>query len=468
MFAAEEKEPILIADDDPGVRELFAAILDSHEYAIDKAHDGVQAIEMLSKNGYSVCFVDIRMPKADGFAVLRHIQDHRLDTVVIVATGYGTMENAVEAIRCGASDFLTKPFHAEEIRSATRRAIEIFHLRNQASRAPRRRPSPNEPIPGMIGSSPGIVEVQDLIRAVADSDSTAMILGKSGTGKELVARAIHLLGPRASRPMIPVNCGALPETLLESELFGHVKGAFTGAISDRAGRFQLANGGTLFLDEVGEMSPLLQVKLLRVLQEGQLEMVGSTKTINVDVRVIAATNRNLEEMVAQKTFREDLYYRLNVIPIHVPSLSERLDDLPRLIEHFIHKFNASKNRAFEGFEDDALEALRRHAWPGNVRELENLVERMVILHPKGKVSAAMLPEKYRSPLLAGGGKGLGMPPLCVPEGGVDMNALVEEYEAQMIALALEAAKGVKNRAAQLLNIKRTTLVEKMKKKGMLL
>jgi transcriptional regulator with PAS, ATPase and Fis domain len=303
--------------------------------------------------------------------------------------------------------------------------------------------------------------VFDLIERVADSDSTILITGESGTGKELVARAIHFNSKRAEKLMVPVNCGAIPENLLESELFGHVKGAFTGALTSRAGRFEIANGGTIFLDEIGDMSPSLQVKLLRVLQERKFEPVGSTKTVEVDVRVIAATHKDLDSAVAQKTFREDLYYRLNVIPLRIPPLRERQSDIPLLIHHFLKHFNESKRREVTGMAPDALELLNTYPWPGNVRELENLIERLVIIKGHGVIEVRDLPERYLQRDIP-----LNAEKIVVPSKGLDFNTAVDGFENALIMQALERTGWNRNKAASLLNLNRTTLVEKIKKKGL--
>jgi transcriptional regulator with PAS, ATPase and Fis domain len=303
--------------------------------------------------------------------------------------------------------------------------------------------------------------VLELIERVSASDSTVLISGESGTGKELVARAIHYNSPRAERVLVPVNCGAIPNDLLESELFGHVKGAFTGAIANRMGRFEFASHGTIFLDEIGELSPALQVKLLRVIQERKFEPVGSTRTVEVDVRIIAATNVNLEEAVERGAFREDLFYRLNVIPLHIPSLRERPSDIPYLLHHFIETFNQTKSRNLTGVSQDALDLLMEYAWPGNVRELENLVERLAILKGTGLIDVTDLPEKYRQ--RSAGAK---IQDAEIPENGIDFNTAVDAYENALIVRALEKTGWNRNRAAQLLRLNRTTLVEKIKKKGL--
>jgi transcriptional regulator with GAF, ATPase, and Fis domain len=331
----------------------------------------------------------------------------------------------------------------------------------------------------IVGESGKIKEVFSLVEKILDNNSTVLILGESGTGKELIARAIHYNSSRADKSLIPVNCGAIPEDLLESELFGHEKGSFTGAIKTRIGRFELANGGTIFLDEIGDMSPTLQVKLLRVLQEQEFERVGGMRTLKVDVRVIAATHRDLEKAVESNRFREDLYYRLNVIPISIPPLRERKSDIPLLINHFLSKCNRIKNRNVEGFSDKAMECLREYSWPGNVRELENIVERVVILKGTGIVQPADLPEKVRK----GNGAAVTLhtddekliipddtavyaaPAIDIPDSGIDLNKLMEDFENRLIMEALKKSEGNKARAAEMLGIKRTTLIEKLKKKG---
>jgi transcriptional regulator with PAS, ATPase and Fis domain len=314
----------------------------------------------------------------------------------------------------------------------------------------------------IIGQSPEIMAVFDLIERVADSDSTILITGESGTGKELVAKAIHYNSRRADKLMVPVNCGAIPENLLESELFGHVKGAFTGALTSRPGRFEVASSGTIFLDEIGDMSPSLQVKILRVLQERKFEPVGSTKTVEVDVRVIAATHKDLDIAVNQKTFREDLFYRLNVIPIRIPPLRDRRSDISPLIHHFLKHFNTAKRRDVGGIAPDAMELLTSYNWPGNVRELENLIERLVIIKGHGLIEIRDLPERYLQREVS-----MQSDKVVVPTKGLDFNSAVDSFENTLIMQALERTGWNRNKAASLLNLNRTTLVEKIKKKGLM-
>jgi transcriptional regulator with GAF, ATPase, and Fis domain len=311
----------------------------------------------------------------------------------------------------------------------------------------------------LIGDSDAMQQVFQMIEKIASTNSTVLICGESGTGKELVARAIHYNSDRRDQPMVPVNCGAIPEDLLESELFGYEKGAFTGALKTRIGRFELAHGGTIFLDEIGDMSPALQVKILRILQEHEFERVGGIRSIKVDIRVIAATHRDLELAVKKGTFREDLYYRLNVIPLVIPPLRERKYDIPLLVRHFIEKFNTEKKRAIKGISPEALNCFTQYDWPGNVRELENLIERLVILKEEGTIEREDLPEKIFGSASAGGM----LPPPDIPDDGISLTTAVSEFEKELIIRALKKSNWVKNRAAKLLNLKRTTLVEKMKK-----
>jgi transcriptional regulator with PAS, ATPase and Fis domain len=345
----------------------------------------------------------------------------------------------------------------EEILVVLQRALEFQRLNHENVNL-RRQLKAKYKFENIVSDHDKMQAVFEIIEKVSDSDSTVLVYGESGTGKELIARAIHYNSYRQDKPLIPINCGAIPEELLESELFGYEKGAFTGAVSSRIGRFELANGGTIFLDEIGEMSPGLQVKLLRVLQEREFERVGGTRTIKIDVRIIAATNRDLEVMVANQRFREDLFYRLNVIPIYVPPLRERQSDIALLVPHFISRFNTEKKRQIEGIMPDALQLLTNYSWPGNVRELENMIERIVILKGSGMITRSDLPEKFTRSFANGK-----VPSVDVPDEGLDFDAVVQTFEKQLLTKALEKTQGVKSRAAELLHMNRTTLVEKVKK-----
>lgn len=449
-------------DDEWSIRDILSTILVAEGFEVDCAEDGAVGIQKLDESNYDLVVTDLNMPHISGIEVLKHIQSKGSATLGIVATGYGSIETAVEALKAGAFDYITKPFHLEEIKILVRKAREYQKLRSENVTL-RRQLEVGQPLNLPLGDSPAMVSLNQMIRTVAMSDATVLILGESGTGKELVARAIHLLSPRSEGPMIPVNCAAIPEELLESELFGHVRGAFTGAVRDRMGRFQLADGGTIFLDEIGDMSPKLQVKLLRVLEDQQVEPVGSTKSIGVNVRILTATNQDLEQNVEHGTFRKDLFYRLNVIPIRVPPLRERREDVPLLAAYFAERFARTGKRALIRFTAAAMASLCAYSWPGNVRELEHLVERLGILHAGEEIDVGHLPEKIL-------GERTIMAPEVVldfPDEGIELNRLVDQYETALIAEALRKTGGRKSKAAALLRIKRTTLVERMKKKGMM-
>ena len=398
----------------------------------------------------------------DGFQVLAHLQRVSSSTSTIVVTGHGSIESVVEAMKNGAADYLTKPVACDQLRIVVKKALDVRRLQ-QENRLLRHQLKTKYRFENLVGTSPAMQQVFQLIEKVADAESTVLILGESGIGKELVARAIHFNSHRAEKSLVPVNYGAIPESLLESELFGHERGAFTGAVRTRMGRFELANGGTIFLDEVGDMSPALQVKLLRVLQEQNFERVGGTKSVRVDVRIIAATNRNLDEAVARGEFREDLYYRLSVIPLNLPPLRERKEDVPLLLQHFMEQFNRLRDRKLRGFSPRVLHMLTNYHWSGNVRELENLVDRMVVLKGQGLVEPEDLPEKMRTAWTP-------TPPAMtgeIPDEGFCLDIAVREFERELISRALQKAEGVKNKAAQLLGIKRTTLIEKLKRHSLL-
>jgi DNA-binding NtrC family response regulator len=451
-------ERILIVEDEPDLRQIFVDILTTDGYDISTAHDGEMAIQMLSENTYDLSLIDLYLPKADGFQVLAHLQRVSSSTSAIVMTGHASIESAVEAMKQGAADYLTKPVAIDQLRIVVKKALDVRRLQ-QENRLLRHQLKTKYRFENLIGTSQAMQQVFELIEKVADAESTVLILGESGTGKELVARAIHFNSHRAEKPLVPVNCGAIPEGLLESELFGHERGAFTGAARTRVGRFELANGGTIFLDEVGDKSAALQVKLLRVLQEQNFERVGGSRSVRVDVRIIAATNRNLDEAVEHGEFREDLYYRLSVIPLNLPSLRERKEDIPLLLQHFVDQFNRLRDRKLQGVSPHALHMLMNYHWPGNVRELENLVDRVVVLKGHGLVEPEDLPEKMRAawtPTPA-------VTAMDLPDEGFCLDIAVKEFERELIARALQKADGVKNKAAQLLGIKRTTLIEKLKR-----
>ncbi len=452
---------ILIVDDEASLRTALFRALDRKGYQVITSATYKEA-ETVSQSDMTLdlALVDLRLPDGDGIELMEKLRTRHPGIQVIILTGHASIETAVEATRKGAFHFVTKPCNLDEIMTLADRALSHSQLakENQHLRTALHSKYHFENI---IGQSEPILEVLSMIERVAQTDSTVLIMGDSGTGKELIAKALHYNSNRSTEPFIPINCGAIPAELLESELFGHVKGAFTGAIANRTGRFELAEEGTLFLDEIGDMSPSLQVKLLRVLQERCFEPVGGTKTISANVRVIAATNVDLEAAVEDGKFREDLFYRLNVIPIRVPSLRERKSDISLLLHHFMENFNRTRNRQLKGVTPEALTMLTNYSWPGNIRELENLVERLAILKGSGIVDVMDLPEKYRKVLVESDpGK------LDIPENGMDFNSAVDAYENALIMRALEKTGWNRNQAALLLKLNRTTLVEKIKKKGL--
>ncbi len=430
-------ERILVVDDEEMNRDLLQRILDRAGYQVTTAVDGQEALALLRQETFHVVLTDLKMPGMTGVEVIRELKTLAPFTMGIIHTAHSSIETAVEAMRAGAYDYVTKPVRRDELLVVIQRALEFQRLHYE-NFSLRKQLKAKYKFDNIISDNEKMQEVFTQVEKIADTDSTVLIYGESGTGKELIARALHYNSYRQDKPLVPINCGAIPEELLESELFGHEKGAFTGAITLRVGRFELANGGTIFLDEIAEMRPALQVKILRVLQEREFERVGGIRTIKVNVRIIAATNKNLEDLVARQQFRDDLYWRLNVIPITLPPLRERLSDIPLLPE--------------------ALQMLKNYHWPGNVRELENTMERIAILKGSGTITPEDLPEKvFRTRTSSH------VPGIDIPEHGIDFDATVEAFEKQLLVKALAKAEGVKSKAAILLHMNRTTLVEKVKK-----
>ncbi len=454
---------ILVVDDEEGVRRVLQGFLEDQGYQVTAVADGPAAIQAVKDSPVHLVITDLRLPVMDGLEVVEQVLHLDAEMACIVMTGYGTIESAVQAMKAGAYDFVTKPLDLEAVSIVMKKALEFKRLR-QENMLLRKSVRDKFRLEHLIGTSDAMRTAHDFIEKVADSDSTVLILGESGTGKELVARMLHFNSMRRDRPLVAVNCGAIPENLLESELFGHEKGAFTGALNARMGRFEMAHGGTIFLDEIAELTLPLQVKLLRVLQERCFERVGGTKTIHVDVRVIAATNQDLEEAVQERRFRKDLYYRLNVIPVTMPPLRERQSDIPILFDHFLHLFNKKKNSALRGVEPETMARLVQYSWPGNIRELENLIERLVILKKSGSITLADLPVKIREAAPAQGS--VEEQPIMFSQAGINLVKELERYENRLIVEALRQANGVTSKAAQLLRLNRTTLVEKLKRKGL--
>jgi DNA-binding NtrC family response regulator len=450
---------LLLVDDEAAFREVIAERLAEHGYRVEQAGTGEAAVARLSEFAFDILLTDLRLPGVDGRQVLEEAFSRYPDIIAVVITGFGTVREAVEVTRLGAEGFITKPFQFEELLHALGTAVEKRRLRSENAYL-REQLRGRFHLGGIIGQAQPIVRMLELIQTVATTSSTVLITGETGTGKELAARAIHDASPRRLQRFLAINCSAIPETLLETELFGHVRGAFTGAVANRQGRFEQANRGTLFLDEVGTMSLPLQVKLLRTIQSREFERVGESQTIKVDVRIIAATNSDLKQMVIDGTFREDLYYRLNVIPVHVPALRERRSDVPLLAQHFLDRLSReSPARGRVTIAQDAQQALMAFDWPGNVRQLENVMERAFALSPgRAQLELADLSDEILAAPVQ-----LSAADVAFSAEGVDFDALVAQFEHGLIRRALEHGGGNKRVAAELLKIKRTTLIEKLKR-----
>jgi len=435
---------ILIVEDDRKMRLALREIMTNEGYVVDTVETGEAALGRADGNGYDLVITDLKLPGIDGMDVLSAIRKSRPETSVVIITAYATVDTAVEAMREGAEDYISKPFNLDEIRLIVRKVLEKKALLDD-NRLLRSQLRKKYSYDNVVGNSEAMIEVYKTIDKVKDSKATVLILGETGTGKELVARAIHYNSARSEKPFLPVNCAALTESLLESELFGYVKGAFTGAVKDKQGVFETADGGTVFLDEIGDISPRLQQVLLRVLENGEIQPVGSTTRKKVDVRVVAATNRNLEELMRSSAFRADLYYRLNVISIRLPSLAERKEDIAALASHFLRKYSAENNKPITGITKEALRMLEAYDWPGNVRELENVIERATLLEIASEITPESLPEKVRT--------SLDSPPAVFDE---DLKTLEEVGKAYIIKV-LEKTGGNKAKASDILGINRTSL-----------
>jgi DNA-binding NtrC family response regulator len=455
---SENRKHLLIVDDETALREAVAERLADHGFDVEQVANGEAALQRLSEFAYDVLITDLRLPGIDGRRVLDAALERYPDIIAIVITGFGTVKDAVEAIKQGAADFITKPFQFDVLLHVLASAVEQRRLRAENAYL-RSQLEQRYRLEGLIGQSAAMRDLSQLLETVAGTSSTVLITGETGTGKELAARAIHHSSPRRNNRFVAINCSAIPETLLEAELFGHVRGAFTGAIGARQGRLEQANKGTLFLDEVGTMSPALQAKLLRVLQEREFERVGDSHTIKIDVRVIAATHSDLARMVAEGTFREDLYYRLNVIPVHIPALRERRDDIPLLVQHFLQKLAAESGRPSLSVSQDAMRRLMSYHWPGNVRQLENVVERAVTFSgTRTQIELHDFGPEIQQPTAS-----IETSAVMFPEDGLDFDQYIEGIELSLIKRSLERTRGNKRQAAKLLNLKRTTLIEKLKR-----
>jgi two-component system response regulator PilR (NtrC family) len=445
--AVERKPRILVVDDERSMRELLAIVLRREGYDVMLAENGRDAVSALEKGPVDVLISDIKMPDMSGVEVLRAAKQIDQDILGIMITAFASTDTAVEAMRLGACDYLSKPFDIDLLKMKVREKIENRQLR-QENVLLKRTLGLSHQFSNIIGRSEAMLEVFKMIETVARTNSTILLTGESGTGKGLVAQAIHFNSLRRDKPMVSLNCGAMPEALLESELFGHMKGAFTGADANKKGLLEAAEKGTIFLDEIGEMSPVMQVKLLRVLQERRFRRVGGLEELQADIRVIAATNQDLAKGVTEGRFREDLYYRINVIPIQLPPLRERREDIPHIAEHFLVKFAEQMEKPVTAISRPALELLMQYEWPGNIRELENVLERAVALEK----TPAILPESLPQTIRGGAPKNGAVTPETLPEGGFDLEAHVKEIERGYIAQALERAGGVQVKAAEMLGM----------------
>jgi two-component system, NtrC family, response regulator AtoC len=448
---------LLLVEDEAPLRQAIAEQLSDRGYQVEQADSGEAAIARLADFAFDIIITDLRLPGVDGSAVIEAAVARYPDIIAIVVTGYGTVKDAVEAIKRGASDFVSKPFQIDELLHVLGSSLEQRRLKSENAYL-RSQLEERYRFEGVVGKSRPMARLFQLLETVAPTNSTILITGETGTGKEVVAKAIHLNGPRRMHRFVALNCSAIPETLLEAELFGHVRGAFTGAVGNRQGRLEQAHRGTVFLDEVGTMSAALQMKLLRVLQEREFERVGDSHTTKVDVRVIAATNSDLARMVADGQFREDLFYRLNVIPVHLPPLRERKEDIPLLVQHFLAILHNGAPTALT-VSQEAMRRLMSFSWPGNVRQLENAVERAVALSAgRTQIDVGDLPtevQKAQETALTTA--------VTLPEDGLDLDAFIADIERDLIQRSLERTGGNKGKAARLLNLKRTTLVEKLKR-----
>jgi two-component system response regulator AtoC len=447
---------LLVIDDESNMRHMLAAMLKNSGYSVDTASEGLEGMKMLERSSYDFILCDIKMPKMDGMTFLKTAGDLVEHSTVIMMSAYGTVETAIEAMKLGAYDYISKPFKSDEVTLTLKKAEERERLKKENSflRERIRRIQADNRFDRMVGQSKAMQAVFELAQKVARHNTTVLITGESGTGKELVARGIHFYSERADGRLVPVNCGGIPENLLESEMFGYKKGAFTGADRDKTGLFEAAEGGTLFLDEIGELPLSLQVKLLRVLQESEIRPIGDPKTHKVDVRVITATAKNLEAEMQKGTFREDLFYRLNVMQIHLPSLRERTEDIPALCQLFIERFNGELNKTIASITPAAMSLIMKHPWPGNVRELENVIQRAVVLAEKD----VLLPEHLPASIVAGLGNGH-LDSLCE---GFSLKEAQRRLEKKLIVKALTETGGNRSRAARLLEISHPSLLSKIK------
>lgn len=445
------KGKILVVDDEKSMREILEIFLKNEGYNVSVADNGERAIEAVKKDIYDLIITDMKMPKISGIDLLKSVKQITPDTVVVVFTAFGTTKSAVEAMKLGAYDYIQKPFQMDDIRLVVKNSLEKQKLSKDVSILKEQLASPS--IENIIGDSPAMHQLFSVISKCASSNASVLIMGESGTGKELVAKAVHAMSQRKDNHFVAINCAAIPEGLLESELFGYMKGAFTGATSNKQGLFELASDGTLFLDEIGEMPMSLQAKLLRVIEDGTYRRVGGVSDITVDVRIIAATNKNMDELIEKGMFREDLYFRLNVLSLKIPPLRERRDDIPLLVNHFLKKYSGNGKQ----FSENAMALLNNYRWKGNVRELENIIERVILLNDSDIIHEESLPEEIRA--------GAPVEKVAVPAGGIDIEKMMVDMERAYLLKALEKTNGVKTEAAKLLNLTFRSFRHKLKKYG---
>ncbi len=442
------KPRILVVDDEESIREFLEIMLKKEGYDVTCAEDGAKAKDLLSKKAVDMVISDLQMPNMNGLELLKHVKEGYPELVFMMITAFGTTESAVEAMKMGAYDYLTKPFKIDEVRINIHNALRTKNLEVE-NRVLKKELTKEYSFQNIVGNSEAMHRIFDLVRRVSQAPSNILITGESGTGKEVVAKAIHYNGPLKDKPFVTINCGAIPEQLMESEMFGHKKGSFTSAIADKPGLFEVADGGTLFLDEVGELPLNIQVKLLRAIQERMIRRVGANEDIKVDVRIIAATNRDLEEMVKTGTFRQDLYYRLNVINIKTPALRERKDDIPLLANYFLKKYNDRLTKTVQAISVDAMEVLKKYDYPGNVRELENIIERTVALEGGATILPESLPPIVNTPQ---GRKMASSNEIEIGQDGIDLDKVLGQIEKELLIKAIHTAGGIKKKAAKLLHI----------------
>lgn len=442
------KSRILVVDDEESIREFLEIMLKKEGYEVTVAEDGLKAKDILSKKTFDMVISDMQMPNMTGIELLKHVKESYSDLVFMMITAFGTTETAVDAMKMGAYDYVTKPFKIDEVRLNIANALRSKNLETEV-RVLKKELVKEYSFQNMIGNSAPMHAIFDLVKRVSQAPTNVMITGESGTGKEVVAKAIHYNGALKDRPFVTINCGAIPENLMESEMFGHKKGSFTGAITDKTGLFEVADGGTLFLDEVGELPVSIQVKLLRAIQERVIRRVGAVDDIKIEVRIIAATNRNLEDMVSKGTFRQDLFYRLNVIGIRTPSLRERAEDVPLLANFFLRKYNEKLNKAISTISAEAMEILKKYNYPGNVRELENMIERTVALEAGSTILPESLPPMVNT---SSGRKMASSNEIEIGDEGLDLDKVMGQIEKELLVKAIHSAGGIKKKAAKLLHI----------------